>query len=91
MVHILQTKTKPKRQTDEQIAKRILAHLMMHKKRGQMWVPIEEFYKLDERPPRVYRMLNRLNEKLLVIDRSKVQRLVALHSKELEQHVKTRM
>lgn len=72
------------RQTDEQICHAILGLLMRHKKRGQTWVPIEEFYMLDKKPPRVYRWLNRMNMKLIVIDRSKVQRLVALHSPELE-------
>lgn len=75
---------KPRRQTGEQICQAILKHLMNHRNRGQTWVPIEEFYRLDPKPPRVYYWLNRMNEKLLVIDRSKVQRLVALHSAELQ-------
>ncbi len=75
---------RPARLTDEQICHRVLEHLMKRKSHGQTWVPIEEFYRLGAKPTRAYAMLHAMNEKLIVIDRSKVQRLVALMSPSLQ-------
>lgn len=75
------------RQTDEQICQAILKMLMHHKQRGQTWVKLEDFYRLDKKATRVYAMLHAMDNKLLVIDRSKVQRLVALSSPTLEKLV----
>jgi hypothetical protein len=66
------------RQTNEQICHKIMQFLMDKKKLGYTWVPMTELYALDPKPPRVYKMLHYMNEKVIYIDRSKPIRVVSL-------------